>query len=90
MTTVWKEYFYPDSARDSVYEVSIPSPRGSIPISVGVQDGRVCVWFETDPQEPVVSSFTLSIVGTGFGKVPEGKRFLGTVIDGRYVWHVYA
>lgn len=89
MKKIWKAAVQPNSERDKAYAISIPAPVGARAISVGKQGGDVCVWFEVDPAAEK-SLLKVYCVGTGFGAVPDDARFLGTVIDGSYVWHFYA
>lgn len=86
--TVWKQRICPNSVKDGEYRIEVSAPWGSKPIAVATQNGFVCVWFECDP-EAEMDSFALYCVGTGFGKVNEKRKYLGTVIDGDYVWHFY-
>ncbi len=63
-------------------------PAGAVPRSVQVQSGVPRIWMEVDPSAPK-KDVTLSCIGTGFGRVPDGEAYLGTVVQGAYVWHVY-
>lgn len=89
MRTIWKAAVRPDSARGQALPVEVPARRGARALTVGRQHDAVCVWFEVDDGEPP-APLNLWCVGTGFGAVPAGKRFLGTVVDGSHVWHFYA
>ena len=89
MRTIWKAEIKPNSVRGEAYGISVRATINARAVSVGLQHGIVCVWFEaeTTMEDDVL---TIWCVGTGFGKVPDGKRFIGTVIDGPHVWHFYA
>ena len=63
-------------------------PRGGKPLCVGMQGDMCMVWIEVDPVEPKVSMELFS-VGTGFGAVPTDTKYLGTIFQGPYVWHIY-
>lgn len=90
MKTIWKSEISPNSAAGKPYRIVIKKvPVESRPISVGLQRDKACVWFEVDPEETELADMTLYSVGTGFGAVPVGCRFLGTLIMGEYVWHIY-
>jgi hypothetical protein len=88
MKTIWKYVIECDSVLDAPFPIAVPAPAGAKPISVGIQDGKVCVWAEVDPASRP-GNIRLWCVGTGFGAVPEGATFLGTVAQGRFVWHLY-
>ena len=89
MKTVWKYQIRPDSNRDAVYWLDVVDvPRGSKPLCVMMQNGVPCVWFEVETTEPK-GPFRLYSVGTGFGKIPEGVTYLGSIIEDEYVWHIY-
>lgn len=89
MKTVFKQVIEPNSYSGEPYPIKFEAPRGSRPISVALQHGKCCVWFECHPERPK-EEITIYSVGTGFGAVPDGCRFLGTIVDGSYVWHLYA
>ncbi len=89
MKTIWKQIIEPNSIAGQCYAIEVPARFGSVPLHVGIQYGKCCVWFEADPDAKAMTML-LYCVGTGFGAVPEGKRFIGTVIDGQFVWHFYA
>lgn len=89
MKTIWKSVVRPNSVRNDALDVSVPARAGARALSVGLQHNAVCVWFEVDAAADP-APLKLWCVGTGFGAVPEGKRFLGTVVDGPHVWHLYA
>lgn len=88
MKTVWKANIRPDSVRNAAHKINVPCPVGGKPISVGLQRLIPCVWFECDPTAPQ-GNLELFSVGTGFGAVPEGGQFLGTILEDAYVWHIY-
>jgi hypothetical protein len=90
MKKVWKFaiYPYPNSVHDAVFEMEVQMPKGARILHVGEQAGTVCVWAEVDPGNGT-TPYRLYSVGTGFGAVPEGKRYIGTVQNGAYVWHIY-
>ncbi len=88
MKTIWKAKIQPDSIKGGIFEIDITAPTGARAISVGLQNGFVMVWFEIDPDKPL-GRLRLYSVGTGFGRVPDNARFIGTIIDGPYIWHIY-
>lgn len=91
MKTIWKAEIDLSCGKDEATPITVKAPEGSTPVSVGVQGGRhgqICVWFETDPDAPP-GEFTLYCLGTGFGRVPEGRKFFATIQCSEYVWHLY-
>jgi hypothetical protein len=83
MRTVYK---YPLSIVDA-QTVLIPS--GATFRHVGLDPGgKLCVWAEVDTKNRSVSK-TFYLVGTG-NPIPDTPvRFLGAVVQGPFVWHVY-
>lgn len=76
------------------YEISREFIEGSFAVPDGYKilhfdmQGYVpVVWMEVDPSEPEVL-FHYSIVGTGW-KIPGDEEYIGTCLDGPYVWHLY-
>lgn len=62
---------------------------GAKVLSVGTQrPGWITLWVEVDP-EAVEQNRTFFVVGTGHHIPERAGRFLGTVFDGPFVWHVY-
>jgi len=55
-----------------------------------MQHGVLCLWAIVDPEKPKIKS-TIVIHGTGhpINHIEEQRRFLGTVIDRVFVWHVF-
>jgi len=87
MVTIYKQILKPDSIKDGAYKCEFIAPKDIYPLSVGLQNGNVCLWYECDPSKPSVPTH-IFCVGTGFGAVPKG-RFLGTVVNDPYAWHFY-
>jgi len=89
-TKVWRFSVQLNSASKSQFDVLIPKvPAGSRPLCV-MRDtgGEISVWMEVDPLAPLGYLKLLSI-GTGHGLVPSNADYLGSVVDGEDVWHVY-
>jgi len=93
MKTIWKAPIRPDAEHGTTWKLKIPARRGAKALSVGLQKVKgvdtVMVWFEVDPDE-LGETMILYSVGTGCGEIPKDCRFIGTVIEGEYVWHIYA
>ena len=57
-----------------------------------MQDDKLCVWAETDDNEPELE-WIVTFVGTGWEldvTLPDDAIYCGTVMDGAFVWHVFA
>ncbi len=64
-------------------------PAGARPLSVAMHYEKLCVWMLVDPSEQVVINRVFSIVGTGHPAYCADETFVGTVLDGPLVWHVF-
>lgn len=49
--------------------------------------GVLAVWTE-EYGEGVVATRKVRVYGTGH-QVPDGREWVGTALDGEYVWHLY-
>ena len=56
--------------------------------SVQIQDDKITIWADVHPDNPMMD-YKFLIIGTGHGEVPKNSKYLATLIDGAYVWHVY-
>ena len=91
MKTIYK---YPLELTD---RQAVSMPLVSKILSVGNQNGTICVWAEVDSGAPHNRVYEFRIVGTGnpidFSTKPNETswpyNFLGTVIMNPFVWHVY-
>ena len=88
MKVVWKYEFNPNAVVKDIYWCSISAPEGAKPISAAVISGKCFVWMEVDPNKPH-KDIRIYSVGTGWGIVPPNCRFLATLIQRSYVWHIY-
>ena len=87
MTSIWK---FPLSVDDRSYAVVL-MPREATVISAQMQLGRLCVWAHVDTNA-VVEKRTFRVFGTGWempSDFTEIYRFIATVQDEPFVWHVY-
>lgn len=97
MKTIFK-FPLPPRNRDFHPIEDIEMPRGAWPISAAIQvtsyrNGRathsqLVVWAIVEDQEPRLEQRRIAVVGTG-REVPADARFLSTVQDAPYVWHVF-
>ena len=67
-------------------ELSLPT--GSIPRAVAALYDNIAVWVELDPTLPLIP-YRFSVYGTGHRIHADNETYVGTVFDGKYVWHVY-
>ena len=68
--------------------LEVDMPTGSTVVHVGEQNDDVTIWAQVESDNPKESR-VFNIVGTG-RIIPTGlTRYLGTVLIGPYVWHVY-
>lgn len=64
-------------------------PAAAKPVSIGIDPagGMIAMWVEFEPRWP--NEFRrFSVHGTGH-PIPSDRQYVGSVIDGRFVWHVY-
>lgn len=70
---------------------TIYMPAGAEVLTVGVQDENYYLWAKVDP-EAAPEEHTFYVYGTG-NPIPDhygvADRFVGTVYDKSFVWHVY-
>lgn len=90
--TIWK---YPLVITD---EQVLNVPLGFRPLWVGVQNGQVMLWAEVGTQSDVIEpdlranrQRRVRIIGTG-NRMPNmaGFKYVGTVEQAPFIWHVYA
>ena len=63
-------------------------PKGATVLSVANQQDTLCLWAMVDPAAPEVFR-EFDVLGTGKA-IPEWERvFIGTVLIGQFVWHVF-
>lgn len=71
----------------------IEMPVGSTILHIGTQHGKICMWVEVNPENPIVKR-TIEIYGTGDlirQDMGISKKYLGTVKlnDETLILHVY-
>ena len=81
MRTIWK------------FEVNPPGliemPKGSIILHAAFQNKALKVWVLVDPVQNRVTR-KINVYGTGHN-IPEGAgKFISTVFEGPFVWHIFA
>ena len=84
MKTIYK-YLVPQQTK---FELEIP--RGSKFLTLQKQNNSQAIWFEVDTEEKKMR-IKFEIYGTGWNlNSSMDKQYLGTFVDGAYVWHLYA
>lgn len=83
MQTIWK---FPLEITD-VQQISVPD--NATPLHIGLDPvGNTCIWFQVDDQDPCVMC-DVFVVGTG-NPLPAGaSHHIGSLVSGRFMWHVY-
>lgn len=68
----------------------VSMPFGSRLLSVGNQDGKLCLWALVDPDKAKVDR-QIEVIGTGnpIPKYAGECDFIGTAIISPFVWHVF-
>lgn len=89
MSKIWKfELGEPNAPVE--YKVDIPT--GSMPLSVEIQNGKLCVYVAVNvpAASTELTEHTFHSVGTGmFIPDVENLMFLDSVTDRTYVWHIF-
>lgn len=57
-------------------------------LSVGMQDGEIRLWAKVCPVAPYCH-VDIFVRGTGHDFTGAEWRFIGTVFDGPFVWHIF-
>lgn len=58
------------------------------PLHAGLDSsGTPCIWAEVDADGPM-KEIAVHVVGTG-GYAPFGAQYISTLVQGRFVWHIY-
>lgn len=58
-------------------------------LTARMQNGKLTAWYEVDLSEGGATEAVLRVVGTGHARPVFGGTYIGTDIDGLFVWHVY-
>lgn len=87
MRTIWKFNLEADN------ETTFEAPAPARVLSAGLDPaGRPSVWVEVNPDADKIVR-TVFLFGTGHPLEPEAQiaqgRFVGSIFDGPFVWHVF-
>lgn len=82
VTTIWKFRLTLETRQ------KIELPPRSVFLHIGHDfTGSRCLWYALDPKE---RKFEVDIIKVGTGwDIPPVGGFLGTIIEGEYVWHYF-
>lgn len=85
MNKIWK---YKLEVQDST---TLLIPKGARFLSTGLQGSDIIIWILVDPNQTEQESHTIEVYGTGNPIVNNMnfREFLGTVITGHFVWHIF-
>lgn len=67
----------------------VPLPEGAQILSIGNQNGVLCLWALVNPLKPIMPR-RFRIVGTGNSIKQHPGMHLATVVIDPFVWHVFA
>ena len=86
---VWKFRMELDAIKDDVLEHCLEMPADAMVLDVQFQDNGIYLWVlvDTDSEKKEYKFYS---VGTGWGNVPEGLYYTGTVQQFGYVWHLFS
>lgn len=66
-------------------------PKGASVLKAGMQNGGLYIWALVDPNEKTHIEKTFEVIGTGHPFEHNGLkyRFIDTIFDGPFVWHIW-
>lgn len=81
MKSIWK--FPIDITDEQILDV----PIGWKPLTIMSQHGQLCIWAEVDVMAK--QQVIVSVLGTGNPRTGIEGEYIGSVITGPFVWHIY-
>lgn len=77
-------------ALNIISEQSLSLPSDAKIRSIQVQQDTICIWYEFEPNiERLDIKRTFLIIGTGHKFNEQNLEYIGTVLNGPFVWHIY-
>lgn len=64
-------------------------PKGAVILCTMMQYGQLKIWCEVNTEVKVTEERRIIIVGTGNLITATAYKYIGSVIDGSFVWHVF-
>lgn len=68
---------------------TVKLPKDARILYCNTQDSALHVWALVDPEETVMDTYEVAVIGTGQPFTPNGWDYITTVIDGAFVWHIW-
>lgn len=69
--------------------VPVRMHKGGEVLSVQIQHDKICIWAKVNENESLFEERVFEIVGTGHRFRDKDKRYLATIQDGVFVWHIF-
>ena len=86
MKQIWK---FPLQFPTAIEGQEVIMPQGAKILSTNIQDDTICIWAEVDPDATVNEVRNILTLATGQEiSTRRQRKFIDTVMDGPYVWHV--
>ncbi len=82
MKTIWK---FPLPLTDNPM---VEMPQDALVLDVQIQHGEICLWAVVDGKAPLENR-SFFVVGTGHPMPAHAGRYVRTVQQDRFVWHVF-
>ena len=86
MRTIYKYQLHHDGS--GCCELTLQLPLGAKILSAALQRRCLCLWAEVD-DSVTLGDRTFYVLGTGCTMPSIECRFIGTVVDEPFIWHVY-
>lgn len=92
MKTVWECQLPPHPGLE-IWIVEFEMPRDPVPLAAQLQEPyfygpkHMTIWAQVDDARPLMTR-RFAVVSTGH-EVPQPARFVSTVQDGPFAWHVF-
>jgi hypothetical protein len=83
MITIWK---YPIQVVD---RQMVKMPHSAKIICAKMQFGQLCLWAEVTDQPVRAEDREIMIVGTGHPITSTAYKYIESVVDGNFVWHIF-
>lgn len=66
-------------------------PKDALVLKAGMQNGGLYIWVLVDPNEQTHTEREFEVIGTGHPFEHEylKHRFVDTIFDGPFVWHIW-
>ena len=67
----------------------IVAPSDALVLQVGIdEDGNPSVWMQVETENPT-EPYQIFAIGTGVPIPDNATRFLGSIVDSRFVYHIF-